>query len=141
MLYSDTSTNLTGTTFDYSKQFLNDSNITTVTMNIQYILEGNTKYISRTFNVFSLADSGVKKFDDFGEDTDEEAKLLRCFIIITTFASFIILGARGQQTRDFVSLITIVPLIIFTFVGWIPSLYATIMFLVMIVFFMGGNKR
>ncbi len=140
-LYYDTSTNPTGTTFTYVYALLNTTNITEIILTMSYVRDGITQTVSRGYNVLILQDSEIKSATDFANDSSEEAKLIRFFVILVTFIAFIVFSQKFQQGRDFVSIILLIPLLGFIFISWIPLLYGTIMIVALIVLFMGGNKQ
>ena len=138
IVYSDTNTNPSGTTFTYPIDVINQSKIITT---LTYYTEGKSNTISKEYTVQNLTDSEIMNLMNFGKDASEEAKLWRLFIMIMVFAGVSIASIGRESTRDYVAGILLLPLILFWYVGWIGPLYGAILLIALIIMFMGGNKR
>lgn len=136
-----TSINPTGTTFETPYQFINSTNISTITMTIYYIVDGNTQTTSKTWRVIYLRSDEIDAFKNIGADTTEEIKLFKFFFMLIIFAATIITATRNEQARDYVSGILIMPVVFFTWAGWISLLYGSVLCIVLFILFMGANKR
>lgn len=141
LLFSDSSTEPTGTTFSFYKEFLNTTNITHVNILLTYVVNGNTKEYYKTYDVLLLNDNEIVSFINLGKDKTEETQLFKFFVMITIFAAVIIGFRRLDGLKDYVSGILILPTIIFIFIEWISPLYGTILILALMLLTMGANKR
>jgi len=140
-LFTDTSTEPTGTTFTFDYEFLNTTTINSVVVTINYIVDGNTKTFSKKYDVILVGNDEIQALIDVGNDTTEEILLFKFIVMLTIFAAIIIASNRNDQARDYVSAILLIPTIFFIWLGWISLLYGTVLVLVLMVLYMGGNKR
>lgn len=135
------STNPTGSTFTTNFNIPIDYDSNSITSQIVVYINGESFTHSKKWVVAGVLQGELKAFQDFGKSTDEEYILMKFFIIIVTYLVVIILGNKNPITRDFVSIIAILPTVIYAFLGWIPLLYATVISIALFILYLGGNKR
>lgn len=139
-IFSDTSTNPTGTTFSFSET-VNNSNVDTLTFNLTYVKDGQSFTNLRQYEFRGNYSGLFQVVTNFGDEESEEFALFRFFIVLTTIAGFILIGNKFDQSRDYVSLIAILPLMFFGYFGWIPWTFTIVLSIAALVLYLGGNKR
>jgi len=141
LIYNNNSINPTGTTFVTSFNVSNSSNTEYVVLNLTYIKEGLTKSVYKKYTYRGELKGILQDLEEVNDDNTEDTKILRLFIIMTTVSGFALISSSNQTSRDYISLIMLLPIIVFGFIGWIPWFFTIALIILGLIFFLGGNKR
>ena len=140
-IYTSSSTNPTGSSFEYAYNLPLSSNVTKLYQKIVYSINGNTFTDIKEYKVYTLSSTDIENILSFGQSTDEESQFIKFFVILIAYIITILIGMNFQFTQNYVSMLTLLPTVLFTWFGWIPLLYGTVIFIATIALYIGGNKR
>lgn len=141
VLDSINTTNPTGATF-ITPFFINENyNSTSIKSQIKVFINGQEFTNSKEFKIAGSLGGVLLDLKNFGNSDDEEFKFIKFFIVVISYIITIVIGNRNPITRDYVSALSLLPTVIFTWLGWIPLLYGTVITIAIIVLYVGGNKR
>ena len=140
IIYSTTSSNPSGTTFNFSNYFVNNTlNTTTITANLTYLKDGDFSSIYKTYTVYTLDNNTIlQQGQVLGDDDSENSKIFRWLVIMTVITAILVAGtAVGIKTLN---LMVIPAMVFFTFIGWIPWTIAAVASFISLVFYIGGSR-
>jgi len=124
LVYNATSTNPTGTTFLYDFELLNSTSYTELVQNITYIRNGITNSYTKLHKVDSLTNSSIMYYlQEYKQDDSEESQLWRWLVMVISFGGTLLIARTAGTGVKGMSLLGIMCIGFFTFVGWIPIAY------------------
>jgi hypothetical protein len=136
VIYTKTSTNPTGTTFNRT---LNVSGYSTLTQKITYIVDGITNIKQKTYTITTIDSENFLSFmKSFNDTTDEGTNIFIWIVMFISIGGAFMIGKQiGQPT-----LFVIVTVGFFAFVEWMPLVYFGVLTFSSIIFWMafGGTK-
>lgn len=138
-IYSSSSTNPTGTTFGYSYLLPLNPNSSNIYINLTYIKDGVTQQIIKTYDVTVYNNASfMDTLIAYGDDTSDDAMILKWFIIMVVGTILTVMGATlGIQSVN----LLLIPFVAFlTLVGWLSWAYAAVIITIILILFVGGRK-
>ncbi len=140
ILFTDNSTNPTGTTFTTVLELLNTTNITTITATITYIKDSTTTTVSKSYDITTLTNTSfVGIAQAYALNTDEESQLNRWFIMIVAIAGGLLAGRLVNLNATGAGLLMVPITGFFLFIGWMPINYFAVLSAASLFFFVGGS--
>jgi hypothetical protein len=135
LLYTDTSTNPTGTTFS-TDIFIN--NVTSlIKTEIIYIVDGVSKTVIQQYEIKQVSGFIVTS-KDYAENTDFTSKFIRFIVIMILVVSSLAIS-QGDNIQE-ISLFVIPAFAFLAYVGFILWYQASALSVLAIVFYLGGKK-
>lgn len=140
ILFNATSTNPTGTTFTFTVEILNITNVTTLTSVLFYNKDGLVDSVSQTYTLQNLINgSFIAIANEYNDDDSEDAKLFRWFIMVIGIAASLMAGRVIGVNTTGAALLIIPVVYFFNFIGWMPLNYAFAISLAAGTLFIGGR--
>lgn len=140
VLFTDSSTNPTGTTFSTIIELLNTTNITTITSTITYVKDSTTTTVNKLYTVTSLTNTSfIGVAQNYGLNTDEESQLTRWFMMVIGLSAGLVAGRLLNLNATGSGLLMIPIAGFFMFIGWMPLSYFSVLAAGSLFFFIGGS--
>ena len=138
-IYSDSSSNPTGTTFSYDYYLPYQVNLSGVTLQLTYYSDGNTEVITRDYTIISFTNTSfLSTLEEYSENPNEESKLTIWFLLMGGTAALLIGGALIGFNS--ISLLVIPFWAFASFVGWVDWVLAGVVIFISLIISLGGRK-
>jgi len=138
-IYSSSSLNPSGTTYNYNYKIPATTNQTNIIITLTYIKDGVTKHITKTYDIHTiLAGSFIETFQKYGSNTDEDSTIIRWLIMMMIIATILIFGSFiGSPQLN----LLIMPVILFlTYINWLDWITGATVLFVAGVLYLGGRR-
>ncbi len=140
VLFTDNSTNPTGTTFATTLELLNSTSIISITADLSYVKDSVTNSIIQLYTLQNITNGSIIAIaKNFNNDESEDAQLGRWFIMIITIAGSVLVGRIVGVNTTGAGLMIIPVVYLFNSLNWMPLNYAFTISLAAGVFFLGGR--
>lgn len=136
LLFTQTSTNPTGTTFTF--EFTPNGSITSIRQVITYYRNGDSATEQANYKVVTLSDSFIQFLkNDFVTDKTEDSSIVRWLVMILTIGSTYLIAQTVIAAGGLVSAIVIG---FFVWIAWIPTPIGAVLGFGALVLWLGGRR-
>lgn len=139
-LFTDSSTNPTGTSFEFDFTPTEAQNISKIFVRLSYTKNSITNTISKDYDVVLFNEtSSIGILKNFGDNSDEDSQITRWLIMVVAIAAGILAGRLVGANTTGAGLLMIPITAFFAFIGWMPVTYFGVLSAASMFFFVGGS--